>query len=100
MPIVLNRAKLAQASSIHECGHRAFQNDDLQKALFINLPNNPDYLVQKAEFHLHRIEKYIESPDIYTLIATDDAVENGSKILGYAVWYETTDKPAVETPEQ
>jgi ribosomal protein S18 acetylase RimI-like enzyme len=88
MPVTLVPATLDHAVPIFECGGRAFRDDGMNKALFPIDPNDPDSLAEMADFRLKRIKKRLQVPGALSTIAIDPSVEDGKKVLGFALWFQ------------
>jgi hypothetical protein len=88
MPIEFIEGSVEDASKIYDCGWRAFVNDGLQNAVFKVADDDLESLQKLKEFRIPRIQKRLQAPGCYAIIAIDKEVDNGSRVLGYAVWYE------------
>lgn len=71
-----------------ECGRRAFESNLLEKAMFPVDNESSEDLEKFKEFRVQRLTKRLSKPGCHVFIAMDINVEEGSRVLGYSVWYE------------
>ena len=84
MDIQLIPGTVASVPEMLDCGHRAFENDALEHAVF---PNRSEVLLlESKEFRMSRLRKRLQSPDWHYVLATIDSTEAPAKVVGYAGW--------------
>jgi hypothetical protein len=83
MDIQLIPATVASVPEMSDCGCRAFENDELENAVF---PNQPGALQGRKEYRIHSIRKRLQSPGWHYVLATIDSSEGPAKVVGYAGW--------------
>ena len=69
------------------CGARAFADDAMQHNLFPERLYDPSKPNEQTEFRNQRLEERLKMERSYTLLAFDDQIEDGKRILGYAGWF-------------
>lgn len=88
MPIEIIPGAIKNAKQINECGFRAFKNDALDRALFPIADDDTEGREKLKEFRSQRVAKRLSKPGCHVFLAVDQEIENGERVLGYAVWYE------------
>jgi hypothetical protein len=88
MPIEIIEGSIEHVPQIYDCSWRAFGNDLLQKAMFPIADDDIEGLQKLKEFRLLKLTKRLSKPGCHTFVAIDKEIDNGSRVLGYAVWYE------------
>lgn len=80
--------------SIISCGDRAFKDDEFHKVLFPARLAHPDSAEEYRNFRTARLNARIRTKGSHYMIAVDDDVDDGKRVLGFAGWVE----PGVADP--
>lgn len=90
MPIEIIPGSIKNARQINDCGFRAFKNDALDKAMFpiADADDDTEGREKLKEFRSQRVAARLSKPGCHVFIAVDKEIDNGERVLGYAVWYE------------
>ncbi|KAF2429742.1 hypothetical protein EJ08DRAFT_650197 [Tothia fuscella] len=88
MAIEIIPASPEHTPQIVECSWNAFKNGKLQQKIFNIARDDVEGYKKLQEFRVPKLRMKFDVPGCHAIIAVDKDVENGEKVLGYAVWYE------------
>jgi hypothetical protein len=88
MPIEYIEGSIENVQQIYECGRRAFAKDLMNKAMLSVADDDVEGQRELEEFGMQRLAIRLQKPGCHIFIAIDKEIENGTRLLGRAVWYE------------